>query len=84
MKYVEKRFALRLDRRDGTLKLLLGVSGSPPKLGSLMQIRVAWDEVVTAKMVDHPHGEEPAEEVVQQGDPAKRLVPTTQRMTLLV
>jgi hypothetical protein len=33
-----------------------------------MQIRVARDEVVTAKMVDHPHGEEPAEaaEVVQQ------------------
>jgi hypothetical protein len=68
MKYVEKRFALRLDRRDGTLKLLFGVSGSPPKLDSLMQIRVARDEVVTAKMVDHPHGEEPAEaaEVVQQ------------------
>ena len=49
MKYVEKRFALRLHRRDGTSKLLLGVTGIPR------------DEVVTVKMKDHPHGEEPAE-----------------------
>jgi hypothetical protein len=68
MKYVEKNFALRLHRRDGTSKLLLGVTGSPPKIGSLVQIRVARGEVVTAKLLHHPRGEEPAEamEEVQQ------------------
>ena len=68
MKYVEKRFSLRIRRRDGTSKLLLGVTGILPKIGSLMQIKVARDEVVTAKMMDHPLGEEPAEamEEVQQ------------------
>jgi hypothetical protein len=68
MKYVEKSFALRLHRRDGTSKLLLGVTGSPPKIGALVQIRVARDEVVTAKLMHHPHGQEPAEamEEVQQ------------------
>ena len=68
MKYVEKRFSLRLHRIDGTAKLLLGVAGAPPKIGSLMLIRVAKHEFVTAKLMHHPHGEEPAEamEEVQQ------------------
>jgi hypothetical protein len=68
MNYLEKHFSLRIHRRDGTSKLFLGVTGTPPKIGSLMQIRVASDEVVTAKMMDHPRGEEPAEamEEVQQ------------------
>jgi hypothetical protein len=68
MKYVEKHFSLRLHRRDGTSKLLLGFTGSPPKIGSLMVIRVGKNEFVTAKMVHHPRGEEPAEamEEVQQ------------------
>jgi hypothetical protein len=61
MKYVEKRFSLRIHRNDGTSKLLLGVTGILPKIGSLMQIKVARDEVVTVKMMDHPRGEEPAE-----------------------
>jgi hypothetical protein len=61
MKYVEKNFSLRLHRRDGTSKLLLGVTGRPPKIGSFMLIRVAKHEFVTAKMVNHPRGEEPAE-----------------------
>jgi hypothetical protein len=41
MKYVEKHFTLRIHRRDGTSKLLLGVTGNPPRIGSLKQIRVA-------------------------------------------
>ena len=32
MKYVEKHFPLRIHRRDGTSKLLLGITGSPPKI----------------------------------------------------
>jgi hypothetical protein len=63
MKYVEKYFSLRIYRRDGTAKLLLGVKGTPPKLGSLKQIRIAADEVLRIKIVDHPRHDEPAEGV---------------------
>jgi hypothetical protein len=55
MKYVEKHFPSRIHRRDGTPKLLLGVTGIPHKLGSLMQIKV--------KVVDHPRCDEPAEAI---------------------
>jgi hypothetical protein len=61
MKYVAKYFALRIHRRDGTSKLLLGVTGSPPKVGSIRTIRVAKDEVLNVKLVDHPRRDEPAE-----------------------
>jgi hypothetical protein len=44
MKYVEKHFPLRIHRRDGTSKLLLGITGKPPKVGSHKQIKVAKDE----------------------------------------
>ena len=40
MKYVEKHFTLRIHRRDGTSKLLLGVSGIAPKVGSIKTIKV--------------------------------------------
>ena len=63
MKYVEKHFTLRIHRRDGTSKLLLGVTGHPRKVGSLVQITVAKDEVLTVKIVDHPRRDEPAEAV---------------------
>jgi len=63
MKYVEKHFTLRIHRRDGTSKLLLGVTGHPPKIGSLKQIKVAQDEVLTIKVVDHPRRDEPAEAI---------------------
>ena len=63
MKYVEKHFTLRSHRRDGTSKLLLGVTGHPPKIGSLKQIKVAQDEVLTIKVVDHPRRDEPAEAI---------------------
>ena len=63
MKYVEKHFTLRIHRRDGTSKLLLGVTGHPPKIGSLKQIKVAQDEVLTIKVVDHPRDDEPAEAI---------------------
>jgi hypothetical protein len=63
MKYVEKHFTLRIHRRDGTSKLLLGVTGSPPKVGSVKTIRLAEDEVLKVKMVDHPRRGEPAEAI---------------------
>jgi esterase/lipase superfamily enzyme len=51
--YVEKHFTLRIQRRDGTSKLLLGVTGSLPKLGSIKEIKLAQDEVLKVKVVDH-------------------------------
>lgn len=68
VKYVEKHYSLRLHRIDGTSKLLLGVTGIPPKIGSLMLIRVGRDEFVTAKLLHSPRDDEPAEamEEVQQ------------------
>jgi hypothetical protein len=63
MKYVEKHFTLRIHRKDGTSKLLLGVTGSPPKVGSIKTVRVARDEVLKVKMVDHPRRDEPAEAI---------------------
>jgi hypothetical protein len=63
MKYVEKHFSLRIRRRDGTSKLLLGVTGSPPKIGAVEEIKVAKDAVVKVKVVDHPRRDEPAEAI---------------------
>jgi hypothetical protein len=63
MRYVEKHFTLRVHRRDGTSKLLLGVIGSPPKVGSIKTIRVAKDEVLKVQIVDQPRREEPAEAI---------------------
>jgi hypothetical protein len=63
MKYLEKHYTLRVHRRDGTSKLLLGVTGNPRKVGSLLQIKVAKDEVLTVKIVDHPRRDEPAEAI---------------------
>jgi hypothetical protein len=63
MKYVEKHFTLRIHRKDGTSKLLLGVTGSPRKLGSVMELKLTKDEVLKVKIVDHPRREEPAEAI---------------------
>jgi hypothetical protein len=63
MKYFEKHFTLRIHRRDGTSKLLLGVSGKPPEIGALKEIKVTEDEVLTVKIVDHPHDDKPAEAI---------------------
>ena len=60
MKYVEKHYTLRVHRRNGTSKLLLGVKGKPCKLDSIMEIRLTMDEVLKVKMVDHPDRGEPA------------------------
>jgi len=61
MAYVEKHFSLRVHRRNGTSKLLLGITGSPPRIGSIKQVRVAKDEVLVVRIVKHPNTDEPAE-----------------------
>jgi hypothetical protein len=63
MKYVEKHFTLRIHRRDGTSKLVLGVTCRPPKIGSIKEIKMAKDEVLKVKVVDHPRRDEPAEAI---------------------
>jgi hypothetical protein len=72
MAYVEKHFSLRVHRRNGTSKLLLGITGSPPRIGSIKQVRVAKDEVLVVRIVKHPNTDEPAEgiEVSQSPSPA--------------
>jgi hypothetical protein len=63
MKYVENHFSMRIRRRDGTSKLLLGVTGRPPQIDSIKQIKLSKDEVLKVKMVDHPRRSEPAEAI---------------------
>jgi hypothetical protein len=63
MRYIEKIFSLRIHRRDGSSKLLLGVIGTPPKIGALKEIKMTEDEVPTVKIVDRPHDDKPAEAI---------------------
>jgi hypothetical protein len=63
MKYVEKHFSLRIRRRDGTSKLLLGVTGNPAKIGALRQFKFPGNELVTVKIVHHPRRDEPGEAI---------------------
>jgi hypothetical protein len=72
MKYIEKHFCLRIHRRDGTSKLLLGVSGKPPEIGALTEIKVTEDEVLTVKIVDHPRDDKPAEAIELSAPVASR------------
>jgi hypothetical protein len=52
MTYIEKHYAFQ--RRDGTSKLPLGITGSLPRL---IQVRPAMHEVLKAKIVAHPRGD---------------------------
>jgi hypothetical protein len=70
MKYFEKHFSLRVHRKNGTSKLLLGVTDNSPKVGSVKQIKVGKDEVLNVKVVDYPRGDEPAEAIEVVCDPA--------------
>jgi hypothetical protein len=63
MKYVEKHFSLRIHRRDGTSKLLLGLTSIPPKIGAIKTIKVTQDETLKVKVVDHPRRDEPADAI---------------------
>jgi len=61
--YAEKHFSLRIHRRNGNSKLLLGITGIPPKVGSVKTIKVAKDEILKVIVVDYPRRDEPAEAV---------------------
>jgi hypothetical protein len=63
MKYVERHFSLRIHRADGTSKLLLGLTGIPPKIGAIKTIKVTQDETLRVKVVDHPRRDEPADAI---------------------
>jgi RNA-binding protein YhbY len=63
MKYVEKHYTLRVHRRDGTSKLLLGVTGSPRKIGGVIELALGTNELVKVRMVEHPRRDEPAEAI---------------------
>jgi hypothetical protein len=57
------RTELRIYRRDGTSKLLLGVSGQNRKIGSIMEFKLARDQTLKAKLVDLARGDEPAKAI---------------------
>jgi hypothetical protein len=63
MNYFEKHFSLRVHRKNGTSKLLLGITGSTPRIGSIKQVRVAKDEVLAVRILKHPSRDEPAEAI---------------------
>ena len=57
MKYVDRKFSLRVRRTDGTAKLLVGMSAAGGfYIGKLIKIPVAKDDVLVAKIVAQPKG----------------------------
>jgi hypothetical protein len=55
MKYVERKFSLRVRKTDGTAKLLVGMSAAGGfYIGKLIKIPVAKDDVLVAKITAQP------------------------------
>ena len=53
-KYIEKNFSLRVRKKDGTAKLVAGISGSV-NIGKVIRIQVAKDDVLVAKITAPPN-----------------------------
>jgi hypothetical protein len=53
MKYVERRFSLRVWKTDGTAKLLVGISGV--YIGKVIKIPVGKDDVLVAEITARPN-----------------------------
>ena len=60
--YLTKTHRLRVHRRDGSCKLLLGQVGFLPKIGSIVTIKIGPNEAVLAKITAHPHANDNAVE----------------------
>jgi hypothetical protein len=55
MKYVERKFNLRVRKRDGTAKLLVGISAAGGVyIGKLIKIPIAKDDVLVAEITAQP------------------------------
>ena len=57
MKYVERKFSLRVWKTDGTAKLLVGISAAGGiYIGKLIKIPVSKDEVLAVKITAKTQG----------------------------
>jgi hypothetical protein len=55
MKYVERKFSLRVRKTDGTAKLLVGLTSAGGfYIGKLIKIPIAKDDVLVAKIIAQP------------------------------
>jgi hypothetical protein len=52
-KYIEKNFSLRVRKKDGRAKLVVGVIGVA-NLGKVIKIPVGKDDVLMAKIIAKP------------------------------
>jgi len=53
MKYVDRKFSLRVRRTDSTAKLLVGMSGV--YIGKVIKIPVGKDDVLVAEITAQPN-----------------------------
>jgi hypothetical protein len=60
MKYVEKTYGLRVKRKDGSSKLLLGIQGVPV-MSRTKHIPVAKDRILVIKITALPRAGQPGE-----------------------
>jgi hypothetical protein len=65
-KYIEKSFSLRVHKRDGTAKLVAGVTGGV-KIGKVVKIPVAKHGVLVAKITAPPRALDEPWEATQVG-----------------
>jgi hypothetical protein len=66
MKYVERRFSLRVRKTDGTAKLLVGISAAGGVyVGKLIKIPIAKDHVLVAEITAQPKALDEPWEAIQ-------------------
>jgi len=67
-KYLPQIYNVRVHRTNGTRRLLLGQSGSVPRIGRVVNIQIGRDNTLIAKIVAHPRSPgEPVEAAELQG-----------------
>jgi hypothetical protein len=66
MKYVERKFSLRVRKTDGTAKLLVGISAAGGVyVGKLIKIPIAKDHVLVAEITAQPKALDEPWEAIQ-------------------
>jgi hypothetical protein len=66
MKYVERKFSLRVRKTDGTAKLLVGISAAGGiYIGKLIKIPVSKDDVLAVKITAKPKALDEPWEAIQ-------------------
>ena len=63
-RYIEKSFTLRVHKKDGTAKLVAGVTGGV-NIGKVIKIPVGKDELLVAKITAPPEALDEPWEAIQ-------------------